>query len=654
MAVSWVVTSAIEEENGSAPAAITPGTGTANGDLLIWVHYTNADTGTESVTPPTGFTSIFNANSSGFGLIAAAWRIRQSGDTSYTASVANHLSGTSGDAYIEHIITLRGHDPATPVGSVTASNSTWASSLNLGSIAAPASTSVAAGNAVFVFGGRRENVTGQTALTGDSLTWSTSPGTGTTNLGRDAGTAYQLGVNNTGSAQTATAKTITSTGTAQAGAGRMFIVNAAPSQNFTRTVDDNLGITDTSVTSTVGFNIVVNNPLGLSDAGEQKALAATGNEPLNLTDAVNAQLTGGGAALTRTVDDNLGLTDTTAVAVAYARSQDDPAGLTDTTSVSTAGAGARTVDDPLGLTDTAAAAAGHARTRDDPLGLADTAAPAAGFARTVTDNLGLTDAASTQLTGGGFTRTVADTLGLSDAGAPQQIDIAETLDNPLGLTDTVAVVTTHARTVTDNLGLTDTTSASTAGAGTRTVDDALGLTDTAAQVTVSARQVDDPAGLTDTASPATAFARTAADNLGFTDSVSTSTAAEQTRTITDNLGLTDARALARELGPTDNLGLTDAAALVATWARPVDDLLGLTDAAGQVAVSARAQTDALGLTDTVSAQLLSTTDQSRTDLLGLTDTIVFKLKTIRPDTGRTTRPGTGTTARPFAGTTVRP
>lgn len=224
MAVSFVGFSTVTTTIGNQTH--TPHASTATDDLVIFFHYTTPDTGTEAVTPPTGFTPIFNAINTSFGLIAAAWRIRQAGDTTYASTVANHTTGTSGDSMLEWLETYRGHDAATPIGSVTAANTTWASSLNIGPINPPAATSLDVDNMLVVFGGRMENVTSQTTLTTLGLTWEPGP-FGSTNTGRDAGSVTQHGLNATAGAVTVTAQTITTAGTAQAGAGRMFIINAA-------------------------------------------------------------------------------------------------------------------------------------------------------------------------------------------------------------------------------------------------------------------------------------------------------------------------------------------------------------------------------------------------------------------------------------------
>jgi hypothetical protein len=489
------------------------------------------------------------------------------------------------------------------------------------------------------------------------------------------------------------------------------------------------------------FTTTVDDTTGVTDAGQIRTLTATGTDTAGLTDSASSSLTSG---FTRTVDDPAGLTDTATGVSAFARTQDDTAGLTDSralaqaaTVTDTAGLTdpatpevGRTITDTVGLTDAASSAAGFARTVDDSAGLTDSntpvLTPAGPLARTVddpaglvdtraldvtatatdstgvtdagvaqgrtaagTDDAGLTDSVSASLTSTLISRTVDDTTGITDLGAPQAVDIAETIN--------------------DTAGLTDSTSAQLAGTGTRTIDDNAGLTDTRAlDVTAT---VTDTAGLTD--SRALAQTATVTDTAGLTDAASSQLAGAGTRQIDDSAGLTDTLALTgaatvndtgrahrpggrgqhvhprpdrhggadglrhrrvrqvrhrqrhrrpdrqpgcrRRFARTqdDPAGLVDAFAQALAAVRTVDDLLGLVDAAVQGGVNLRTQTDTAGLTDTVSAVIASSLNQTVNDSVGLRSDHRAVLTTHRPATGVTARPSSGTTARPYTGVTSR-
>ena len=224
-AVSYQGVSNLIATNGGAPGALNIGTAQI-GDLLVFYHYGRATGGNETVSLA-GFTNVFDTVTANQGHVAVKYRIKQSSDTTFTATVTNYTSGNSGETILEWIEYYRGFDATTPIVDYTASLSTWASSTNIGSIVAPASATVLDGEMAVVFGGRFENVTGQTTLSGDNLTW-TARTLNNSSLGSDAGAVTQNGLNSSGSNQTITAKTITTTGTAQAGAGRMFIIKKAP------------------------------------------------------------------------------------------------------------------------------------------------------------------------------------------------------------------------------------------------------------------------------------------------------------------------------------------------------------------------------------------------------------------------------------------
>lgn len=243
-AASYIGNSNMIYTNGGAPGAITPNASTLDGDLLVFYHYSRATGGNETVNLPAGFTPVFNSVTASRGLVAVGWRIKQAGDGTFQANITNHTAGTTGETVIEFIQTYRGTDATNPIVNYTASLSNWTSSLNIGPIAAPAIATVNDGDMTVVFGGRFENVTGQTVLAGDSLTWAVRT-TANTTQGTDAGAVVQTGLNSTGASQTVTAKTVTTTGTAQAGAGRMFIIKKQANTAPALTVSQPDGVGDT-------------------------------------------------------------------------------------------------------------------------------------------------------------------------------------------------------------------------------------------------------------------------------------------------------------------------------------------------------------------------------------------------------------------------
>ena len=243
MAVSYIGSAAGTPTNGSAPGAITPHASTQTGDLIIFYHFSKINTnGTQSVTLPTGFTSIYN-NRDANGLIACGWKIRQAGDTSYQATVANHTSGTSGDSIVEFVETWRGTHTTAPIGAVGSGFTNGTAALTVGPITVPAGT-IAIGNAIKFFWGKEENTSSQTLLTGDSLTWATG-GLNDTTAGADASCGSQHGINASAGAVTPTNKTITTAGTTATSRAVSFTIVQAPAPTSTSVGEVSLASHDT-------------------------------------------------------------------------------------------------------------------------------------------------------------------------------------------------------------------------------------------------------------------------------------------------------------------------------------------------------------------------------------------------------------------------
>ncbi|MCI0430771.1 MAG: hypothetical protein L0210_09565 [Rhodospirillales bacterium] len=206
--------------NGSAPAPGLP-SGLAAGDVMVCVFYSREATdGTVSISA--GWTQIVNDRTAG-GLLGAWFRVFQAGDAAPTFTLGGHATGNSGDTAIAQIAAWRGCDQSDPLD-ITGTISTNASAQNIGAIAG---ITLAANDAVIVVGGKRDDWTSVTALSGDSLTWA-EIGEPDTTSGADAGLVWDYAIDG-GSGTTVTSKTFTVTGGAAAdGKGVMFSLNVAP------------------------------------------------------------------------------------------------------------------------------------------------------------------------------------------------------------------------------------------------------------------------------------------------------------------------------------------------------------------------------------------------------------------------------------------
>ena len=190
------------------------------------------------------------------------------------------------------------------------------------------------------------------------------------------------------------------------------------------------------------------------------------------------------------------------------------------------------------------------------------------------DALGVTDSLSLLAT---YARTVADPVALTDVPLSVAEFNVQLVGDQLGVTDVpLSVVEFNVQLVGDQLGVTDGTVRDSGGG--LTIPDLLGVTDAQAFVATYAAALADPLGLTDARGLLAVYARTVADPIGLTDGQTV--AAVTQRSLADLLGVTDGRALLSGTQRTlaDALGLTDGQALVAVTERTLVDLLGLTDA----------------------------------------------------------------------------
>jgi hypothetical protein len=297
MPVGFVGASNLIATNGAAPGAITPHASTATGDLLIFYHYGRATGGNETVSL-SGWTQLFQSVTANNGHVAVYYKFRVGGETTYTATISNYTSGTTGETVLEWIETFSGAHLSAPITKVSASLSTWASSTTLGSVAAPASPAVGVGAMAIVFAGRFENVTAQTTLTGDSLTWAQNTRNDTTQ-GTDAGAVTQRGLNSSGSSQNITAKSITTTGTTQAGAGIIFIIEANNNVNLSGSVTaPSQTVSGTATHVAPAFNLSA----GITAPSQVVSGTATSAAPaVNLSGAVTAPSPVAAGTATRTV-----------------------------------------------------------------------------------------------------------------------------------------------------------------------------------------------------------------------------------------------------------------------------------------------------------------------------------------------------------------
>lgn len=347
--------------------------------------------------------------------------------------------------------------------------------------------------------------------------------------------------------------------------------------------------------ASIGY-LILDGGTGTSTTGDP----AGNNGVCNVGVLAAFKVSAGGASLTASGTDAVGVGDSAVTVQGFSRTAADSVGVVD--SVDTAQGMNRAATDPVGLTDSASFTAGltSVATATDPVGATDSIAAAQSFVRSAADAVGVTDSASFQ-PGFALSFTVTDAVGITDLAAQQSIDSALDQVDPVGLSDSATL----------DVG--------------RISTDLVGLTDSIAGTQAFARAASDQVGLVDSASfnLAAAGAITGADLVGLTDSLATSQSL--VRSVSDPVGIGDsgAFALGAVAGGTDPVGLSDSGSFVLVQAGNVQaaDLVALADSLATARDYARVLTDIVGVTDSASftiGMVISAPDQ-----LGISDTATF-------------------------------
>lgn len=267
----------------------------------------------------------------------------------------------------------------------------------------------------------------------------------------------------------------------------------------------------------------------------------------------------------------------------------------------------------------------------DAENITDAVVTAAGYVKAASESVGITDAIAISIT-----RTVADTIGITDTGSGGAI-YAPTPADAVGVTDAVSFAQTeHPAAGPDTVGITDTVTYSW-GWGPLTAD-SVGITDAVSFVQTQSISVNDNIGAVDTGTGGTLFLPmpndavpitdtitgvvqtmhpAVADAVGITDAVSF--ALTSFHTVADNIGATDAPALARGVNPADNIGATDAILKSTGQYVSVADSIGATDTTSHVVGDT--VSDSVPITETITTKYVI--GRNPAENIGITDAIII-------------------------------
>lgn len=290
------------------------------------------------------------------------------------------------------------------------------------------------------------------------------------------------------------------------------------STNYSQTVTDAIGITD-SIAQAAVYSQTATDPIGIVDS-YAAASVLTFTDVIGITDSY-------AAATMRALIDPVGIVDSIVQAAVASQTMTDPIGIVDSYGADTV----RPLTDPIGIVDLMTQTVGFTQTVIDPFGITDSYSAAT--QRPLTDPIGIVDLTSqlqvaTQIIteaigildsyGAATVRPLTDAVGILDS-IVQNTGTQQIITDPIGIVDSYSAG--QVRTLVDALGLLDSTSQ--VSVITQTIIDAVGLIDSYA--TQMTRLITDPVGISDAAQVVVALARSVTDLLGILDSTTASTVA---------------------------------------------------------------------------------------------------------------------------------
>ncbi len=270
---------------------------------------------------------------------------------------------------------------------------------------------------------------------------------------------------------------------------------------------------------------------------------------------------GGGTTYTRSVSDNIALTDSVLRICSSLRLASDNIGVSD--SVARKCSGFRLTSDNIGVSDSVSRKGASFRSTSDSVGISDSVSRYGPSLRAVSDNVAVSDAVA---------RLASSSRSLSDL---------------IAVADSVTRLATSKRSVSDNAGISD--AVLRLASSLRLVSDFIAIGD-------SARAVDIPAGV---------LLILVSDLLGLSDSVSRR--ATSLRAVSDSVAVADAasRAATNYRLIFDSVAISDSARLVIAGALVllVSDMIGLSTQSQRAVASYRLVSDSIGFVTTALAIL---------------------------------------------------
>lgn len=343
------------------------------------------------------------------------------------------------------------------------------------------------------------------------------------------------------------------------------------------------------------------------------------------------EIEAGGTDYTRSVSDNVGITDSIFLVLDYRITLTESEGITDTLTLAINKV--ISFADNVGITDVLSTSVGRIISFADNVGITDTISSVVGIIVSLADSIGITDTVATARE---IYKTILDSVGITDTLTTAR-NIFKTFTDNVGITDILNIAIDKVISIADSVGITDTINSIVKI--TVSLSDTVGLTDTISKVLNYARTISNTEDITDILSKIGTFKRTftasvgitdilnisvgriisIADTVGITDTIAT--ARNLYKTLTNSVGITDTftKVVGRIIFLSDSVGITDTLATAREIYKTLDNTVGIVD----TIVTARGifitLLDNIGITDTIDAIVKIVVTLS--DDVGITDTI---------------------------------
>lgn len=253
----------------------------------------------------------------------------------------------------------------------------------------------------------------------------------------------------------------------------------------------------------------------------------------------------------------------------------------------------KTINEAMGLSDSSSRLSAYIRSNSDNIGITDSFNRLSAYIRSNSDNIGITDS-----TNKAYGKIINDQVGLTDLIAKV---IEKVISETVGSTDNRSLLNNYIRSISENLGITDTQAKNLI----KIISDTIGTTDSTSRLVNYIRTNSDIAGITDSVTTNFAgssnYTATINDLVGITDNILR--AISYIRSNSDNIGITDTISKLQAKIISNSIGITDSNSKIVSFNRTLSEQLNITDLETRISNYIRLVNDVEGIRDTATKNL---------------------------------------------------